>query len=115
MNRSSKRERVERINVAVELLQQEQSSTEVAQVLSDRFEISYRQAYRYLQAAGQAGKKVPIPRPKIAFTVKLSQSLIQRVRDYAQSTGPSLSEIVTQALEAFLRKRRGRGEKGKVR
>ena len=115
MSRSSKRERAERINVAVELLKQGQAPAEVARVLSHRFEMSYRQAHRYLQAAEQAGKKVPIPRSKIAFTVKLSQSLIQRVRDYAQSTGHSLSEIVTQALEAFLRKRRGRGEKGKVR
>ena len=115
MRRSSKRERAERINVAVELLQQGQSSAEAAQTLSQRFEISCRQAYRYLQVAEQGGRKVPIPRPKIAFTVKLSQSLIQRLRQYAQSRGQSLSEIVTQALDPFLPKRQGRGEKRKAR
>ncbi|MBW2067148.1 MAG: CopG family transcriptional regulator [Deltaproteobacteria bacterium] len=55
------------------------------------------------------GKEVPIPEKRIAFTVKLSQNLIQAIRQRAKSTGQSLSDIVTQALEAFLYKGQGRG------
>jgi predicted transcriptional regulator len=46
-----------------------------------------------------------IPERKKAFTVKLSDTLIQKLRAYAQSSGRSLSEIVTRALETFLSKR----------
>jgi hypothetical protein len=113
MNRSSKVERVQRINAALELLQQHVPA-EAARILADRFRISYRQSYRYVQAAEEAGELIPLPRPKMAFTVKLPQSLIQRLREYAKSSGHSLSEIVTQAVEAFLGKRRERGEKNKT-
>ena len=50
-------------------------------------------------------------RPKIAFTVKLTPSLIQKLRQYSIKSGYSLSEVVSLALETFLRKGRGRGRK----
>lgn len=114
MGRSSKRQRVDRINAALALLRQGQTPAPAARILSRRFAISPRQAYRYLEAAERTGEKLPMPRPRLAFTVKLSQGLIQRLRQYAQGTGQSLSEIVTQALEAFVPKGRSRGKKGKA-
>ncbi len=105
MIRSSKRDRAQRINAAVELIEQHASLAEAARELASRYDISKRQAYRYVQEAKRAGQQVPVPERKIAFTVKLSQNLIRKVREYAKSTGHSLSEIMTQALEAFLHKR----------
>jgi hypothetical protein len=109
MARSRDSERAQRINAAVGLIKQHKTATEAAKVLAAQFGISKRQAYRNVHEALVIGKEVPIPAAKMAFTVKLSKNLIQEVRQYARTTGQSLSEIVTQALEAFLGKDRGRG------
>src|SRR6266568_3832994 len=71
--------------------------------------VSPRQAYRYLQQARRLKQPVPISDTKVAFTVKLSQELIRRIRSFANTTGLSLSEIVSRALLAVLRQRRRRG------
>ena len=75
----------------------------------DQYGISKRQAYRYIQEARMIRKDVPIPDTKIAFTVKLSQNLIQALRQHAKDTGKTLSVIVTQSLEAFLQNGQRRG------
>jgi predicted transcriptional regulator len=46
---------------------------------------------------------------KIAFTVKLSEKLVERLRSYASTTGVSLSDIVSRALEALLARGKKRG------
>jgi hypothetical protein len=46
---------------------------------------------------------------KLAFTVKLPHSLIQRVRTYAAAQSLSISEVVSRALLALLPRGRGRG------
>jgi hypothetical protein len=74
-----------------------------------QYGISKRQAYRYIQEAKMIKKDVPIPDTKIAFTVKLSQNLIQTLRQHAKDTGKTLSEIVTRSLEAFLQNGQRRG------
>jgi len=110
MARSSNSQRAERINAAVALIERRSSPAEAATALAVQYSISKRQAYRYVKKAGVVGKRVPIPDQKVAFTVKLSQSLTQKLRQYSQSKGQTLSEIVTQALEAFLYKGRQRGQ-----
>jgi predicted DNA-binding transcriptional regulator YafY len=109
MARSSNSVRAERINAAVALIEQLKSPAAAARALAAQYDISKRQAYRYVHEAKVVGRQVPIPDKKIAFTVKLSQNLIQALRQCARSTGQSLSEIVTEALEAFLYKGRRRG------
>jgi hypothetical protein len=104
MARSSNPQRAERINAAVALIARQGSPAEAAAALAAQYNISKRQAYRYVKEAGVVGKQVPIPDQKVAFTVKLSQSLTQKLRHYSLSRGLTLSEIVTQALEAFLYK-----------
>jgi len=71
--------------------------------------VSPRQAYRYLRQAGQLKQDVPVTDAKIAFTVKLSEALVERLRSYASTRGISLSEIVSRALEALLPGRTKRG------
>jgi predicted DNA-binding transcriptional regulator YafY len=109
MARSSNSVRAERINAAVALIEQLKSPAAAARALAAQYDISKRQAYRYVHEAKVVGRQVPIPDKKIAFTVKLSQNLIEALRQCARSTGQSLSEIVTEALEAFLYKGRRRG------
>jgi len=115
MARSSNSQRAERINAAIVLIERYSSPAEVATALAAQYSISKRQAYRYVKDAGAIGKQIPIPDQKIAFTVKLSQSLIQTLRQYSQSKGQTLSEIVTRALEAFLYKGRQRGQDDRQR
>jgi hypothetical protein len=102
MVRSSNSEHAQRINAALELMKEFNSLAIVAGALAERFSISRSQAYRYVRKAQGMGKEVPVPEPKIPFTIKLSLDLVQKLRRYANSTGKSLSEIVTQALETFL-------------
>jgi len=109
MKRTSNPQRAERINTAVSLMNKEKSTAKVATTLAGQYGISKRQAYRYVQEAEAIGKEIPIPDMKVAFTVKLSRNLIQALRRHAKSTGRSLSDIVAQALEAFLQNGRGRG------
>ncbi len=109
MSKSSRSERAQRVNAAVELIQQCGSLAQAATALAVRYTVSKRQAYRYVREANLLGERMPIPVPKAAFTVKLPRDLIQAVRHCAASTGQPLGEIVAQALEAFMGKERGRG------
>lgn len=109
MDRASAIAKAERLNHARELLRQfDHLPDAVAQMVRDRG-VSPRQAYRYLQQARHLKQPVPIGDTKVAFTVKLSQELVRRVRLFANATGLSLSEIVSRALLAVLKQRRGRG------
>ncbi len=109
MAKSSNTERAKRVNTAIAFLKEFSSLAEAAVALSAKYGISKRQAYRYVKEAESAGSQVPVPDQKIAFTVKLSQNLTLTLRQYAQFKGQTLSEVVTQALEALLYKGRRRG------
>lgn len=102
MARSSQVERVHRVNVAHQLLQDEMAFTEAAEVLSERFAVGKRQAYRYLQEAYQASSPLASPEPKDVFTVKLPVTLIKQLRSRPRPRGQSLSNFVCQALEHAL-------------
>jgi len=109
MTKSSNTERAKRINTAITFLKEYGSFAEAAVALSAQYGISKRQAYRYVKEAATADSQIPVPDQKIAFTVKLSQNLTLTLRQYAQFKGLTLSEVVTQALEALLYKGRRRG------
>jgi len=101
--RSASIELAQRINEARVLIKQYPTTAQVATVLMERYEVSGRQAYRYIQQAQKATDTIPIPEPKEVFTVKLPRSLVYRLRGFAKSSGKSLSFLVTQALEIFLK------------
>ncbi len=111
MARSSDLIRAERLNAALALLQEQRSLADAADMLVTRYGMSKRQAYRYLSEARQQPQPIPVPPRKVAFTVKLSKSLVKQLRQRARSSGQTLSELVSQALEAFLRKGRKDGQK----
>ena len=109
MLKSSNTERAKRINVAIELIKEYGTVARAVAAMVDHYQISKRQAYRYIHEALKIGEKVPIPDSKITFTVKLSPKLIQLTRDYAKASGHTISDIVTRALETYLYKGRKRG------
>jgi len=109
MSRASDAQKAERLNHARKLLRQFDQLPEAVDRLARDCAISPRQAYRYLQQAQRLKQPIPVSEAKMAFTVKLPRSLIQRVRQYASARGLSISEVVTRALLALLPGGRGRG------
>lgn len=101
MPRANDIQKSERLNLARDLLRYKRlpdAASELAQSCS----ISHRQAYRYLEQAQHLKGPVPVVDSKIAFTVKLSRALVDRLRAYASSTGLTLSDIVSRAVVRLL-------------
>ena len=109
MARANGIQKAERLNHARSLLQRFDHLPDAVERMVRDCEVSRRQAYRYLEEARGLKRAVPVGEAKIAFTVKLPQGLVERLRSYASATGISLSEIASQALESVLRRRRTRG------
>ena len=94
-------QRVRRINAAAELLRAGQAVAEATRSLARRYQLSERQARRYVERA-QAVGTLDVPSLTVAFTVKLPVSLLHHLRLYARDSGRTLSGIVAQAIEEFL-------------
>jgi len=109
MPRASESEKAERLNRARDLLLQVDQLADAVEQLARDCSISPRQAYRYLEQAQRLKQPVPPSEAKLAFTVKLPHSLVQRVRTFAAAKGLSISEVVSRALLALLPRGRGRG------
>ena|SRR3989440_2053360 len=109
MPRASDVQKAQRLNRARVLLRQVDQLSEAVECLARDCSISPRQAYRYLEQAQQLKGPVPPAEAKLAFTVKLPHSLIQRVRAYATRKQLSISEVVGRALLVLLPRGRGRG------
>ena len=109
MPRASETQKAERLNRARTLLRQVEQLSDAAERLARDGSISPRQAYRYLEQAQQLKAPVAPGESKLAFTVKLPRSLIQRLREYATKKQLSISEVVSRALLALLPRGRGRG------
>ena len=108
MSRANDTQKAERLNLARDLLRHKQlpeAATELARTCS----ISHRQAYRYLERAQHLRGPVSVGDPKVAFTVKLSRTLVDRLRGYATSTGLTLSDIVSRAVLLLLNRGPRRG------
>jgi len=113
MTKSSNAEYVQRLNAAIALLKSCESLSVAAATLAAQYKMSKRQAYRYVKEAEAVGYQIPIPDHKIAFTVKLAQDLVQAIRQHSQGSGQTISETVTQAVEAFLLQGRSHGQTAK--
>lgn len=109
MGRASGAQKSERLNRARLLLRQFEQLPDAVEKLAAECSISPRQAYRYLQQAQRLTQPVEVSESKLAFTVKLSHSLIGRVRLYASVKKVAISEVVSRALLAFLPRGGGRG------
>lgn len=108
MTRATQPEKAERLNLAWQLLRRHGLLPDVADELGRRCGMSKRQAYRYLERAQHMDGPIPVGDTKVAFTVKLSRALVDRLRRYAASTGLTLSEVVSRAIVALLSRGRKR-------
>ena len=102
-------QKAERLNHAREVLAHVEALPEAVDRLVRDYGISPRQAYRDLQQARRLRAPMPVPDATIAFTVKLSRSLVRALRAHAEATGLSLSEIVRRGVSRLLARSGGRG------
>ena len=109
MARSTKTEKARQLNAALGLLQRHIALPEAVQSLSRKFNLSQRQAYRYLEEASELDGPVEITEATVPITLKLPPSTVERLREYARSSGLTIGAIVTGALNAFLRTLRKHG------
>lgn len=109
MSRSTNTQKAERLNAAHGLLARGLSVAEATVLLSRQFTMSRRQAYRYIEAAQEIGRPVPVAEPTTAVTFKLPPSLVNAVRARAETEGTTISDMVSQALRAFLGEAGGNG------
>ena len=109
MSRSTKANKARRLNAAYGLLERNTELPAAAQSLSREFDLSRRQAYRYLAQAANLAQPVPVEQASIPITLKLPPGTVRRLRAYAARSGLTLGEIVTRALEAFLNALRKHG------
>ena len=103
MARSTKAEKARQVNTARGLLQRGVALPEAVRRLSREFDLSERQAYRYLEEASQFDRPIEIPEATISVTLKLPPRTVELLRKYAKSSGLTIGAIVTAALNAFLR------------
>jgi predicted DNA-binding transcriptional regulator YafY len=102
MSRATDTEKAERLNAAHRLVARGLSVPDAVQTLVREFDLSRRQAYRYVQEAQAIGHLVPRVEPSIPVTFKIPAGVIRDLRAYAASSGLTLGEIVARAIAAFL-------------
>lgn len=99
-----------RVNAAAGFLARGLDLMEAARRLARRYEVSERQARRYVDKAHKGGA-VQVPSAKLVLTVKVPVDLVRQMRSRAERSGQTLSALVAQALGEFLG-RRGGGLRG---
>ena len=109
MARATKTVKAQHLNAARALLQRQLARADAVRQLSREFDLSERQAYRYLEKASQLDRPVEIPETTIPVTLKLPPRTIELLRKHAKGSGLTLGAIVTTALNAFLRTLRRHG------
>ena len=70
--------------------------------LQAEFDLSERQARRYVNVALEQPDGVPVPERTAVFTVRLAPSLIAGLRRHARSRGQTLSATVADAVRLYL-------------
>jgi hypothetical protein len=109
MTRSTKADKARQLNAAHHLLQRGIPSPEAVRRLSREFDLSGRQAYRYLEEATRLKRPVEVSEATVPMTLKLPAKTAGLLRAYARSSGLTIGAIVTRALAAFLSTQRRHG------
>ena len=102
MTRSTKAQKLERLNAAYALLEQNSDVAVVVQRLSMQFGLSQRQAYRCVEAARKMRQPAEVAEASVPITLKIPGSLAAALRAHAKGSGLSIGEIVSRALSGFL-------------
>jgi len=102
MTRSTKADKARQLNAARKLLEDNAGLSDAAQSLSRDFDLSLRQAYRYLEEAARLKQPVAITEVTVPITLKLPPTTVRLLRAYAKSSGLTIGTVVTRALATFL-------------
>ena len=102
MARSTRTEKARKLNAARGLLERHVALPEAMRRLCRTFELSGRQAYRYLQEASRLDRPIEVTAATVPITLKLPPHVVQLLRKQARSHGRTMGAIVTDALQAFL-------------
>ena len=97
MARSTKAEKAQHLNAARGLLQRQLLRAEAVRQLSHEFQLSERQAYRYLEKASQLDRPVEVPETTVPITLKLPPRTAELLRKHAKNSGLTIGIIVTNA------------------
>src|SRR5258708_27211747 len=103
MTRSTKAEKAQQLNAARGLLQRQVALPEAVRRLSREFDLSERQAYRYLEEASQLDRAVEVPEATGPITLKLPPRTAGLLPKDARSSGLTIGASVTCAFNAVLR------------
>jgi hypothetical protein len=109
MIRSTRAQKAERLRAARRLLADEIGMAEAAMTLSRTFGLSRRQAYRYLELARAGAPARSAAESSLTITLKMPESLARSLRTHATEHGVTTSEVVRQAVAAFLAAKRRHG------
>src|ERR1700733_16328459 len=103
MARATKAEKAQHLNAARVLLRRQPVRADAVRQLAREFDLSERQAYRYLEKASQLNRPGEIPETTIPVTLKLPPRTVELLRKYAKSSGLTIGQTVAPALHALLR------------
>jgi len=109
MARSTKADKARQLNAAYATLVGDVPLSEAMQRLSREFDLSERQAYRYLEEATHLDRPVEVSKATVPITLKLPAGTARLLRAYARNSGLTIGVIVTRALAAFLSTQRRHG------
>ena len=109
MVRSTKADKARRLNAAYTMLERNTPLSEAKQRLSGQFDLSERQAYRYLEEAAHLERPVEVTDATVPITLKVPIGTARLLRAYARSSGLTIGAIVTRALAMFLNTQRRHG------
>ena len=109
MARSTKTDKARQLNAAYAMLQRNTPLSKAVQRLSGQFDLSERQAYRYMEEAAHLERPVEVTEATVPITLKVPAATARLLRAYARSSGLTIGAIVTRALAAFLSAQRRHG------
>jgi hypothetical protein len=82
---------------------------DAVRVLQAEFDLSERQARRYVNVALEQPEGVAVPERTMVFTVRLAPSLIGGLRECAGASDQTLSAVTAEAVRGYLL---GAGQRG---
>jgi len=109
MARSTKTDKARQLNAAYAMLQRNMLLPEAMRRLARKFDLSERQAYRYLKEATHLDHAVEVSEATVPITLKLPAGTARLLRAYSKSTGLTIGAIVTRALTMLLNTQRRHG------
>ena len=109
MTRSTKTDKARQLNAAYAMLQRNTPLPIAMQRLSGEYNLSERQAYRYLEEATHLDRPVEVAETTVPITLKVPVETARLLRVYAKNSGLTIGAIVTRALATFLSTQRRHG------